>query len=76
MKTIHSRQTVDSDGMIRLAIPVGQAGEQLDVVVVLSEPSDASRTNSWNDFVHEMAGSCPDLEELPDPPPTRLEESL
>jgi hypothetical protein len=75
MKTIQTKQTVSSDGHIHLDIPAGRAGEEVDVLVVLSK-SDPSVTPNWPQFVEEMAGACPDLEAPDDPPPGPLQEVM
>ena len=76
MKTIHTRQTVGPDGHIRLDIPVGRAGDELDVLVVLSDVADPADASDWHGFVEQMAGTCPDLELPHDPPPTPLKDAL
>jgi len=76
MKTIQTTQTVGADGHIHLDIPAGRAGEEVQVLVVLSALDPQAETLDWPRFVAEMAGSCPDLESPADPPPLPLEESL
>jgi hypothetical protein len=61
MQTIHTTQTVGPDGNIRLDFPAGRAGEQLDVLIVLSKPQSKVSQADWHKFIHEMAGSCPEL---------------
>lgn len=70
MQTIHTTQTVGPDGNIRLDIPAGRAGEQLDVLIVLSKPQSQVSQVEWHKFIHDMAGSCPDLIEPTDPSPS------
>ena len=75
MKTIQTKQTVSSDGQIHLDIPVGRVGDQVHVLVVLSEPTPITASD-WPEFIEQMAGSCPDLETPNDPPPSPLREVL
>ncbi len=75
MKTIQTKQTVSSDGRIHLDIPVGCAGDQVDVLVVLSRPEPIVAPD-WPEFVEQMAGSCPDLHAPDDPPPNPLREVM
>ncbi|MCR4314826.1 MAG: DUF2281 domain-containing protein [Planctomycetes bacterium] len=35
MKTIHTRMTLDADGHLRLDIPVGGAGEEIEFTLVV-----------------------------------------
>jgi len=76
VKTIQISQTVEADGHIRLDIPAGRAGEQMDVLVVLHPAPEAADQSTWKRFVKEMAGSCPDLEAPDDPPPAPLGNTL
>ncbi len=75
MKTIQTRQTVHSDGRIHLEIPAGRVGDQVDVLVVLSEPEPSTAAH-WLGFVEQMAGACPDLEVPDDPLPGPLPELM
>jgi hypothetical protein len=75
MRTIHMTRRVDDDGMLRLEIPAEEAGDEMEVVVVL-EPRLTTMRSTWREALRQTWGSCPDLEEPADPPPEPLEESL
>lgn len=75
MRTLQITQRVDDDGVLRLEIPTADAGDEVDVVVVIeARHTVAHSTSTWKEALRQTWGSCPDLEEPIDPPPESLEE--
>lgn len=58
---------VDDDGILRLEIPTEDAGDEVDVVVVI-EPRHTTARSAWREVLRQTWGSCPDLEEPADSP--------
>ncbi len=75
MRTLQITRRVDDDGVLRLEIPTEDAGNEVDVVVVI-EPRHAVANSAWRDALRNSWGSCLDLEEPVDPPPEPLEEEF
>ena len=75
MQAIQITQRVDNDGVLRLEIPTGDAGGEMEVVVVI-EPRHPTVRSTWQEALRQTWGSCLDLEEPADPLPEALEESL
>jgi hypothetical protein len=77
LRTMQSKQIVSADGRIRVEMPFGHPGQSVDVLVVVSRPvqstEPAQATHDWREFVHEMAGSCAEMQVPADPPPAPLE---
>ncbi len=73
MRTLQITRRVDDDGILRLEIPTKDAGDEVDVVVVI-QPRYATAHSAWREALRQTWGSCPDLEEPADPPPENLEE--
>ncbi len=75
MRTLQITRRVDDDGILRLEIPTEDAGDEVDVVVVI-EPRHTTARSAWREALRQTWDSCPDLEEPTDPLPEPLEESL
>jgi hypothetical protein len=69
MKTIHTRSRSGPDGMLDLKIPVGVAGSEVEVVVIVQPlagggsnkpPRTAADRAAWERRVEELAGSIDD----------------
>ena len=76
MHTIRTRQKADPDGRIVVEITDAKAGEEYDVVFMLSGPEtrpSPKTEKDWASFVRKLAGSCPELEEPSDAPPSAME---
>ncbi|MDG4554104.1 MAG: hypothetical protein P9E24_07640 [Candidatus Competibacter sp.] len=75
MRTLQITRRVDDDGVLRLEIPTEDAGDEMEVVVVI-ESRHKTAHSAWREALRQTWGSCPDLEEPTDLPPEPLEESL
>lgn len=75
MRTLQITRRVDDDGVLRLEIPTEDAGDEVDVVVVI-EPRHTAARSAWREALRQTWGKCPDLEEPADSLPEPLEESL
>lgn len=62
MRTLQITRRVDDDGVLRLEIPTEDAGDEVDVVVVI-EPRPTRARSAWREALRQTWGSCPDLEE-------------
>lgn len=62
MRTIHMTRRVDDDGVLRLEIPAEEAGDEMEVVVVL-EPRLTTMRPTWREALRQTWGSCPELKE-------------
>jgi hypothetical protein len=62
MRTLQITRRVDEDGILRLEIPTKDAGNEMDVVVVI-QPRHATARSAWREALQQTWGSCPDLEE-------------
>ena len=76
MQTLHITRRVDSDHVLRLEIPIEEAGDKEVEVVVIIEPGSTRIDSAWREALRRTWNSCPDLEEPDDPLPERLEEHL
>lgn len=63
MRTLQITRRVDDNGMLRLEIPTEDAGDDVDVVVVIETRHPATRS-VWRKALRQSWGSCPVLEEL------------
>jgi len=75
MRTLQITRRVDDDGVLRLEIPAEEAGDEMEVVVVI-EPRHTTALSAWREALRQTWGGCPDLEEPADSLPEPLEESL
>lgn len=75
MRTLHMTRRVDNDRMLRLEIPIEEADNEIEVVVII-EPHSIPMNSAWREALKHTWGSCPDLEEPADPLPELLEERL
>jgi hypothetical protein len=75
MRTLQITRRVDDDGVLRLEIPTEEAGDEMEVVVVI-EPRHTTARSAWREALRQTWGGCPDLEEPADSLPEPLEESL
>ena len=75
MRTLQITRRVDDDGVLRLEIPTEEAGDEMEVVVVI-EPRHTKTRSTWREALRQTWGGCPDLEEPADSLPEPLEESL
>jgi hypothetical protein len=75
MRTLQITRRVDDDGVLRLEIPTEEAGDEVEVVVVI-EPRHTRVQPTWREVLRQTWGRCPDLGEPADSLPEPLEESL
>lgn len=64
------KSRVDSDGVLRLAVPLGEAEKEREVTVTIEEakpkPFDQK---AWHEFIEATAGKWQgEFERLPEPP--------
>jgi len=62
MRTLQISRRVDDDGVLRLEIPAEEAGDEMEVVVVI-QPRHATVHSAWREALRQAWGSCPELEE-------------
>jgi len=74
-KVLRYYETADQNGRIHLDPEVGDAGEEVEIVLTVKSRKK-TRKRSWPEFVDYMAGSCPDLEVPEDYPPEPLDTPL
>ena len=61
MATIHVTTTAGPDGVVRLAIPVGEAGGEFDVVLTPKPPAKTPEELGWPPgFIESTYGSIDD----------------
>lgn len=65
MRTLQITRRVDDDGILRLEIPTKDAGDEVDVVVVI-QPRHATARSAWREALRQTWGGCSDLEDSSD----------
>lgn len=60
MQTISLRGKVGDDGMLRLEVPFGAQGEEVEVVVVMQPQNGDSLHDSSSNWVDASYGACAD----------------
>jgi hypothetical protein len=76
MTTIETTANVGSDGVLRLEVPIGQAGQALKIVLVITpqlpvptQSALACEDDPWREYRAKLAG----VEGITLPPPVRRE---
>lgn len=60
MQTISLQGKVSDDGMLRLEVPIGARGEDVEVVVVVQQKNGGSHDIVSSHWVDESYGACAD----------------
>ena len=60
MQTIQTRGRVGPDGVLHLAVPVGQGEADREVIVTVEPVPSPMTAEEWRRFVAETAGSIDD----------------
>ncbi|MBC8097954.1 MAG: hypothetical protein H7Y11_00800 [Armatimonadetes bacterium] len=58
METKHLKGHIDSDGILRLEVPIGIPDQDIEVIVVFQRPRLTQE--AWHAFIEQTAGSLPD----------------
>ena len=56
MRTLQITRRVDDDGVLRLEIPTEEAGDEVEVVVVI-EPRHTTARPAWREALRQTRGS-------------------